>query len=200
LPGVRTRTFFDLLIATSSLSTGEPRDRLFALLNLPLVPYEWVPLPDYESSISEVMRSFTILDLFHNNSLRAMSWSCRGPGTTSSSSIRPSWVPDISNLRSPPVFTFVQYAREQRSGGNTAVAPSIDEDQRILTIKGRQVSQINSLGVPRSVLYDINSRTMPATPANFEDPVVMAIEQNWMDICLQLFLAANNCDTWEGMA
>jgi hypothetical protein len=41
---------------------------------------------------------------------------------------------------------------------------------------------------------------MPATPANFEDPVVMAIEQNWMDICLQLFLAANNCDTWEGMA
>jgi hypothetical protein len=62
------------------------------------------------------------------------------------------------------------------------------------------VSQINSLGISRRVLYDINSRATPATPADFEDAVVMAIEQNWMDICLQLFLAANNCDTWEGMA
>ena len=114
--------------------------------------------------------------------------------------MRPSWVPDISNLSSPPVLTSAQYARKQRSGGNTAVAPSIDEDQRILTIKGRQVFQINSLGISRRVLYDINSRAMPATPADFEDPVVMAIEQNWMDIYLQLFLAANNCDTWEGMA
>jgi hypothetical protein len=151
-------TFFDLLCATSGLSTGEPRDRLFALLSLPIVPYEWVPLPDYESSVSEVLRRYTILDLFHNHSLRAMSWSRRGPGTTSSSSTRPSWVPDISNFRWPPAFTFVQYAREQRSSGNIAVAPSIDEDQRILTIKGRQVSQVNSLGIPRRVLYDINSR------------------------------------------
>jgi hypothetical protein len=127
-------TFFDLLYATSSLSTGEPRDRLFALLGLPLVPYEWVPRPDYKSSVSEVLRRFTILDLLHNTSLRAMSWSCIGPGTTSSPSLRPSWVPDISNLRSAPVITFAQYARGQRSGGNTAVAPSIDEDQRILSV------------------------------------------------------------------
>jgi len=114
--------------------------------------------------------------------------------------MRPSWVPDISNLSSPPVLTSAQYARKQRSGGNTAVAPSIDEDQRILTIKGRQVFQINSLGISRRVLYDINSCATPTTPADFEDAVVMAIELNWMDVCLARFYAANNCDTPEGVA
>jgi hypothetical protein len=94
--GLNTLTIFDLMFSTGSMDTSEPRDRLYSLLNLPLVEMEWVPPPNYNLSPMEIFREFAILDLLHNKSMRAISWAGLQDPDELPDSDFPSWTPNIS--------------------------------------------------------------------------------------------------------
>lgn len=51
------RPFFDILFHAQSFQSSLPRDKLFAILNLPWVEEYWIPLPNYRCSDLEVFRN-----------------------------------------------------------------------------------------------------------------------------------------------
>ncbi|OCK73952.1 HET-domain-containing protein [Lepidopterella palustris CBS 459.81] len=188
-------SIYDLLCNTTTLSTGEPRDRLFALLSLPIIPYEWVPLPDYKSSVSEVYKNFAVLDITHNRSLRMLSWVVFTDAGNALGADVPSWVPNFNPRGTSSHFTYMSSFRSQFAGGSTDVVASVDTDGTILTLEGRAVATINRLCKSRSSYFDAASRKLPRKATEFS--AATDIEAAWMTECHNVLIAANCCQTRE---
>lgn len=185
--GSKKLSLFDLLFTTNTLETSEPRDRIYSLLNLPLVDMEWVPLPNYNLSRMEVFRDFAILDLIHNKSLRAVSWASLGdPGEIPDSSF-PSWAPDFSK-KSLPVISFLSHGQKMRAGGELAFDGQV-HGKRILATQGRKIGKIEHLGQSRKEHYTKASVPQPLTPANFGRSEEV-VERQWIDEIHQMFARA----------
>jgi hypothetical protein len=179
-----TYTIFDLMWTTNPLETSEPRDRIYSLLNLPLFEMEWVPLPDYTLSPMEVFRDFTLLDLVHNGSFRAISWAYLDEAGEVADSSFPSWVPDFTR-RHLPVFSFFSYGRNLRAGGTLEIAAKV-HDKSVLTLQGRKASQIVQIGRSRKDHYGRASVRQPQVPSEF-GRMEQAVERAWIDECHGMF-------------
>src|SRR3569833_2319401 len=86
---------YDLLLLTSGRDATEPRDKVFALLGLPIRPGSVLPIIDYKTaSTDEVIRRFVVRDIEINRPLRALSWAGLGDFDGRLTRRSPSWVPD----------------------------------------------------------------------------------------------------------
>jgi hypothetical protein len=181
--GQNALTIFDLMLSTNVLDTSEPRDRLYSLLNLPLVEMEWVPLPNYKLSPMEVFREFAILDLLHNSSLRAISWAGLHDSDEVPDTAFPSWTPDITKKNGPTISLFA-YGQKRSAGGRLPIDAKI-YGKTILTLLGRKVGSITLLGQSRKHHYAHAGISQPQRPADFSDSAI-AVERTWIDECHQM--------------
>ncbi|KAK5936637.1 hypothetical protein PMZ80_011102 [Knufia obscura] len=87
----------DLVSNTSRFKTGDPRDRIFALVGLAgdLQEGDWELLPDYAASTEEVYRRFALWTLARKKDLRLLSLSSCEHRPDDSKVV--SWVPDLSH-------------------------------------------------------------------------------------------------------
>lgn len=178
--GSNKLTIFDLIFSTNSLETSEPRDRLYALLNLPLVEMEWVPLPNYNLSRMEVFREFVILDLLQNKSFRAISWASVDMPDDRPDGHFPSWVPDFAK-KHLPVIGFLSHGQKTQAGGDLKAEAKV-HGKTILTMFGRKVGQIAQIGQSRREYYTNASVRQPQVPSEFQKSE-QAVERQWIDEC-----------------
>jgi hypothetical protein len=134
-------TIFDLMAGTNHLETSEPRDRLYALLGLPLVEMEWVPLPNYDLTPMEVFRDFAVLDVVYNRSLRAVSWASLSEPEELPNPDFPSWTPNITK-RTNPVISFASYMQNLTAGGKLGIEAEVHE-KTILKLRGRKIGEVS---------------------------------------------------------
>lgn len=176
--GLNTLSIFDLMLSTGTMDTSEPRDRLYSLLNLPLVEMEWVPLPNYNLSPMEVFRDFAILDLLHNNSMRAISWAGLQNLDELPDSVFPSWTPNIAKKNSASISA-TAYFQKKRAGGSLPIEAKV-YGKSILTLLGRRAGSITLLGQSRKHHYAQAGVSQPQRPADFSESA-LAVERTWIN-------------------
>jgi hypothetical protein len=188
-------SMYDLIRHTTALSTAEPRDRLFALTTLPLIPHELFPLPDYKSSVSEVYKNFVVLDITHNHSLRMLSWAVLTDRGHVLGADVPSWVPNFDFRGPSPQFTYMAYVRSQSASGSSDIAASVAADRTTLTVEGRAIAPIIWLCKSRRSYFDAASHKLPLLLDDFK--AARDIEAEWINECHNILLTAYPCQARE---
>jgi len=172
-------SYFDLLFSASSLSASDPRDKLYALLDISLHEDEWLPLPNYALPPPQVFRDFAVLDLTRNKSMRALSWAyLLEPGEQPPREF-PSWTPDFSRTRIP-IISYHNLFHRHRAGGNLPVAVDIESSGSILTLRGRMAGTVQRLCKTKKQHY-LDADVEPSTGTY--SPAAIKAEANWLDDC-----------------
>lgn len=141
--------FYDLFVAASALKTSEPRDKIFALLGLPVSGRVAVPPPDYVMSTDEVFHRFVATDVNINKSLLHLSWvGLREKEIAKVHQMKyqtPSWVPAWRGNDPVPVFLINAATRKLSASGTVPVNATVSDDGETLITTGRHVGKVSFL-------------------------------------------------------
>jgi hypothetical protein len=131
-------TLVDGVMTTKFFDCTDPRDHVFSLLGLgaggPTIR------PDYEASVSEVFRRFSISMMIEGNSLKLLSLApdralFQSPEVQRLEDL-PTWVPDLRLMRADVMASFTVRPQGFFAGGNGKPVLSVSGDERLLHCQG----------------------------------------------------------------
>uniref|UniRef100_A0A0B7K0G7 Heterokaryon incompatibility domain-containing protein n=2 Tax=Bionectria ochroleuca TaxID=29856 RepID=A0A0B7K0G7_BIOOC len=131
-------TLVDGVMTTKFFDCTDPRDHVFSLLGLgaggPTIR------PDYEASVSEVFRRFSISMVIEGNSLKLLSLApdralFQSPEVQRLEDL-PTWVPDLRLMRADVMASFTVRPQGFFAGGNGKPVLSVSGDERLLHCQG----------------------------------------------------------------
>lgn len=131
-------TLVDGIITTKFFDCTDPRDHVFSLLGLgaggPTI------LPDYEASVSEVFRRFSISMMIEGNSLKLLSLApdravFQTPEVQRLEDL-PTWVPDLRLMRADVMASFTVRPQGFFAGGRGKPVLSVSDNERLLHCQG----------------------------------------------------------------
>ncbi|CAI6039785.1 unnamed protein product [Clonostachys chloroleuca] len=131
-------TLVDGIMTTKFFDCTDPRDHVFSLLGLgaggPTI------LPDYEASVSEVFRRFSISMMIEGNSLKLLSLApdravFQTPEVQRLEDL-PTWVPDLRLMRADVMASFTVRPQGFFAGGRGKPVLSVSDDERLLHCQG----------------------------------------------------------------
>ncbi|KAK5655884.1 hypothetical protein OQA88_5423 [Cercophora sp. LCS_1] len=173
--------YFDLLFSAGSLSATDPRDKLYALLDISIHEDEWLPLPNYALPPLQVFRDFAILDMTRNKSMRSLCWAyLLEPGEQPQPG-HPSWTPDFSRTCFPTIG-YRNLFHKCRAGGGLPVVAELEDDNTILVLRGRTVGTVQRLCKSRNQHCLDAGVDLFAGPGTYSAAAIKA-ESNWTDDC-----------------
>jgi hypothetical protein len=175
---IKYSTFWRLLVLTRHLQVSEPRDKLYSLVGLPVQAGEVVPIPDYESSDTQVYQRYASDNITVNKSLDLFSWVGLSDENGNSRPMSPSWVPDFGNNGLAPNFEIMAVSRDISASGNTKVEASVDDSGEVIRVKGRIISPVTYIAPERGdmlKLYSMASLAMKKTPGLSAEEITLTI-------------------------
>ena len=190
------RPFFDILFHAQSFQSSIPRDKLFAILNLPWVEEYWIPLPNYRCSDLEVFRNFIVVDLMHNKSVKALSWV--NTAGVDRESDDPSWVPTVADFEGPKPSFFMERGRPTTSFLFQEAEAYLDDSETSLTIKCLLLhSPVKNIADSRSACYEKAGLDLPLLSADITEAVI-EVERNWLRSCFRILMVSKWPHLFQG--
>jgi hypothetical protein len=188
--------FFDILFQAQSFQSSIPRDKLFAILNLPWVEEYWIPLPNYRCSDLEVFRNFVVVDLMHNKSVKALSWV--NTAGVDRESDDPSWVPTVADFEGPKPSFFMGRGRPTPSFlFQEAEAYLLDSETSLMIKCLFLYSPVKNIADSRSACYEKAGLDLPLQPADITEAVI-EVERNWLRGCYRILMVSKYPHLFQG--
>ncbi|KAL9485434.1 hypothetical protein ACSS6W_004223 [Trichoderma asperelloides] len=190
------RPFFDILFHAQSFQSSLPRDKLFAILNLPWVEEYWIPLPNYRCSDLEVFRNFVVVDLMHNKSVKALSWV--NTAGVDRESDGPSWVPTVADFEGPKPSFFMGRGRPTSSFLLQEAEAYLDDSESSLIINCLLLhSAIKNIADSRSACYEKAGLDLPLQSADITEASI-EVERNWLRSCFRVLMVSKWPHLFQG--
>jgi hypothetical protein len=190
------RPFFDILFHAQSFQSSLPRDKLFAILNLPWIEEYWIPLPNYRCSDLDVFKNFVVVDLMHNKSVKALSWVNTAGANRESDD--PSWVPTVADFEGPKPSFFMGRGRPSTSFLSQEAEAYLDDSGSSLIIKCLLLhSAVKNIADSRSACYERAGLDLPLLPADITEAVI-EVERNWLRSCFRVLMVSKWPHLFQG--
>lgn len=132
------------LYKTGPASGSDPRDKIYAILNLANDSSEIVPHPDYNISIADTYKQVTINIIESSNSLQILSLAGR-PVYERILSGLPTWVPDFSHRATSTINSAISSLTPVSADAKTNATVSINAQKRTLKVRGFIVDIVDGL-------------------------------------------------------
>jgi hypothetical protein len=177
----------DCIMSTRTFKCTDPRDHLYALLNLNTLGS--TVEPDYRLTVEGVCRLLTTTILVNDQNLKVLGLCTHNPcpedTKTRTGSEQPSWVLDItSQYMVNPLMSYTIRAPCFHAGGAITPLITISSNNRILHLKGRIVDSVKATSTcldhtPMPSAEDVKPETGFA-------PMLKMWKRNWCRECRDL--------------
>ncbi|KAJ3533159.1 hypothetical protein NM208_g4422 [Fusarium decemcellulare] len=189
-------TLLDLFMATSSFCCKDPRDHVYALLNI--IPNATGLEPDYNASIEDVSRSFAIQTLVGDQNLKFLSLAAHKTFKCESSKTLPSWVLHLEeDIEGNHLTSYNVRPKCFSAGGSLEWPIGVSDDLCRLHVQGQVIDTIKA-AVPSLGDTELSEAdTIPKISSSDKEMMVtLMLKRAWLQKCRNL--AAGN--DWASLA
>lgn len=191
----------DHLMMAATLTTADPRDRIYALLGLGEVDFGVEPR--YDLNVEEAYKFFSKTVLVENQNLRALAFAPNTMAETLGKPLArlaiPSWVPDFS-IDGPLNHLSKSVLRPQlfNAGGEETPKIRVSEDGNLLYLKGFIVDKVQTVGkaLPEIPITTPSPPPPPPQSKHWFDEKQEARLADWVKECSHI---ASNGD-WASLS
>ncbi|KAF2260481.1 hypothetical protein CC78DRAFT_589624 [Lojkania enalia] len=142
-------SLFDFFDSYGALGSGDPRDRIYALLELnsPLSKYRSTLKPDYSRPTCDVDYDVAKLLIEDDNSLQPAACA-RNLYSVSPTAFLPSWVPDLNATDKIPDLYMPERKSQRTLGQNIFKNVNFLANGRVLSLTGIVCDTVSALQIP----------------------------------------------------